>query len=458
MYPRIFTTFLLFGAAVAATYYVLGGPETEPFREVAAAAAAVAFAGLASWLLVLFFSRRLKKLRAYSEALARMDTTLPALDFGDDEIGELARSLRGIAPELRNLNESLGTELARREAILTSMIEGVLVVGRDLRISFCNAAFARAIGASAVEARGIPAVNLVRDPVILDLIRHAIDSREPAVARTQLTRGRTFQIQAAPLSSPAENGAVILLHDITEIERLERIRKDFVANVSHELRTPLAAIRGYAETLLNGGLEDVANRRKFAEIIEAHAIRLNNIASDLLALSDLESGNPLPRPSAVPALQCIDSALRAVELEAKMRDVEIIRGRPPDELWVNGYRTRLEQVLINLLDNAVKFNRPGGSVRVDAAPDGRGRARIDVIDTGIGIPSDDLPRVFERFYRVDKARSRDVAGTGLGLSIVKHAVEQMNGQVEVDSALGKGSRFTIFLPLESAPNGSPPET
>jgi two-component system, OmpR family, phosphate regulon sensor histidine kinase PhoR len=458
MYPRIFTTFLLFGAAVALTYYALGSPETAQFREIAVAAAAVAFAGLASWLLVLFFSRRLKKLRAYSEALARMDATLPALDFGDDEIGELARSLRGIAPELRNLAESLGTELARREAILTSMIEGVLVVGRDLRISFCNEAFARAIGVSAAEARGIPAVNLVRDPVILDLIRRAIESREPAVARTQLTRGRTFQIQAAPLSSPSENGAVILLHDITEIERLERIRKDFVANVSHELRTPLAAIRGYAETLLNGGLEDVANRRKFAEIIEAHAIRLNNIASDLLALSDLESGNPLPRLSAVPALECIDSALRAVELEAKMRDVEISRGRVPDELWVSGYRTRLEQVLINLLDNAVKFNRPGGSVRVDAAPDGRGRARIDVIDTGIGIPSDDLPRVFERFYRVDKARSRDVAGTGLGLSIVKHAVEQMNGQVEVDSALGKGSRFTIFLPLDFTPNGSPLET
>jgi len=282
-----------------------------------------------------------------------------------------------------------------------------------------------------------------------------IDSREPAIARTHLTRGRSFQIQAAPLSSPGENGAVILLHDITELERLERIRKDFVANVSHELRTPLAAIRGYAETLLNGGLEDVVNRRRFAEIIEAHAIRLNNITSDLLALSDLESGNAMPRPSSVPALECIDSALRAVELEAKMRQVEIIRGSAPEQLWIHGYKTRLEQVLINLLDNAVKFNRPGGSVRVDAAAEERGRARIDVIDTGIGIPSDDLPRVFERFYRVDKARSRDVAGTGLGLSIVKHAVEQMNGQVEVDSALGKGSRFTIFLPLDSGPNGSP---
>jgi two-component system, OmpR family, phosphate regulon sensor histidine kinase PhoR len=327
-------------------------------------------------------------------------------------------------------------------------------VGRDLRIIFCNEAFARAIGASAAEACGLPAVNLVRDPVILDLIRHVIDSREPAVGRTQLTRGRSFQIQAAPLSSPAENGAVILLHDITEIERLERIRKDFVANVSHELRTPLAAIRGYAETLLNGGLEDVANRRKFAEIIEAHAIRLNNIASDLLALSDLESGNTLPPPSAVPALECIDSALRAVEREANIREVKIIRGNAPKELWINGYKTRLEQVLINLLDNAVKFTRPRGSVRVDAATDGHGRARIDVIDTGIGIPSGDLPRVFERFYRVDKARSRDVAGTGLGLSIVKHAIEQMNGQVEVDSTLGKGSRFTIFLPLVSSPNGA----
>jgi two-component system phosphate regulon sensor histidine kinase PhoR len=234
-----------------------------------------------------------------------------------------------------------------------------------------------------------------------------------------------------------------MLYDITDIERLERVRKDFVANVSHELRTPLAAISGYAETLLEGALEDRENSRKFAEIILNKARQLTNIVSDLLVLSTLESGKP-PAAQSISLRESIESALRTVEPVAKSRGVRLVCNAF-DDLNVLAHEIRLEQVFVNLLDNAIKFNRPEGEVRVEVGREPE-RALVRVRDTGLGIPSRDLPRIFERFYRVDKARSRATGGTGLGLAIVKHAVEQMGGSVSVESRLGQGSVFTVALP------------
>jgi two-component system phosphate regulon sensor histidine kinase PhoR len=219
--------------------------------------------------------------------------------------------------------------------------------------------------------------------------------------------------------------------------------------VSHELRTPLTAIRGYAETLLGGALEDADNNRRFVEIIQAHAIRLNNIASDLLTLSDLESGRRDTEPGPISVEEAVNTALLTVEAEARIRNVTVVRGEVEDAVII-GHAIRLEQALVNLLDNAVKFNKPGGEVRIDASYGTDGRVQISVADTGSGIPSDDLPRIFERFYRVDRARSREVGGTGLGLSIVKHVVERMDGTIKVDSRLGRGSTFTISLPPRPA--------
>jgi two-component system, OmpR family, phosphate regulon sensor histidine kinase PhoR len=397
-------------------------------------------------------SFRLKKLSLLKEALTHKEASLNIPDLGDDEIGDFARSLRDMAPELRRLAEGLTAALAQREAMLEGMTEGLLVVDHDMRVSFCNLAFARAISGWGTPQQGAPVVSVIRDPVLLDLVREVIQSGRPATARSQISAapGRSFQIRAAPLLTPAATGAVVLLLDTTEMERLERVRKDFVANVSHELRTPLAAIRGYAETLLDGALDDVANRRKFVEVILAHANRLNNIASDLLALSDLESGTRSPAV-ALSIAEIVDTALQTVQAEAGIHGVQLIRGDVPDDLKALGNKTHLEQVLINLVDNAVKFNRAGGTVCVEAERGPDGMARVTVEDSGIGIPSSDLSRVFERFYRVDKGRSREVGGTGLGLSIVKHAMEQMNGTVTVESTLGKGSRFTISLPLEPNP-------
>ena len=374
------------------------------------------------------------------------------------ELGSLARSLARIAPQVRNLVEETRHEMGRREAMLASMVEGVFAVDAQRCVTFCNSSFAKLIGVSRAAVEGIPILKLVRDPALLDLINQVLSTGQSSKANLQLAaaEGRLFEVQVATLANAPEHGAIAILHDITEIERLERVRKDFVANVSHEFRTPLAAIRGYAETLLDGGLDDSVNRRRFVEIIENHATRLSNIASDLLILSELDGGRQPAEPARFPAQAVLDTAVRTVEGQARARNIDLAF-EEMDGFEIFGHRLRLEQALVNLLDNAIKFSHPGGRVRITARLAGPEKGRIVISDSGIGIPSEDLPRIFERFYRVDKAHSRAVGGTGLGLSIVKHVVEQMNGSITVESDLGAGSRFTIVLPVlpatASAPDG-----
>ena len=397
------------------------------------------------------FSQRVERLRTYIVGLP--DASLPddELPGGDDELGSLAQALRQTAPKIRELLEKLELEGSRREAILASMVEGVLAVDNELRVTFCNKSFARTIGARMPVQEGVPLLELARDPALRDILVGVLNTGQPIERRIHLRAGQAhaFEIQAAPLAGTSARGALAILHDVTELERLERVRKDFVANVSHELRTPLAAIRGYAETLLDGALEDEEHNRKFVEIILAQAIRLNNIASDLLVLSELESSGGAASAKPVSIRGSIEAALRTVESAAKIQNVRILSGRIED-LHVMGFDIRLEQAFVNLLDNAVKFNRPGGEVRIETGGIENGKAVVTISDNGIGIPSEDVPRIFERFYRVDKARSRAVGGTGLGLSIVRHVIEQMGGTLRVDSELGKGSKFTVMLPCEVA--------
>jgi two-component system phosphate regulon sensor histidine kinase PhoR len=392
-------------------------------------------------------ARRVRRLQRFADNLVQERPPQELSRDAEDELGALAVSLNRTAERLRGFIDGLGTESARREAILTSMVEGVLAVDNEMRVMFCNPAFARAVNASAPVPERLPVLELVRDPMFLDILSRAIVTGQSVVQRMQVADagGRAYAIHAAPLTNTVKGGAIAVLHDVTDIERLERVRRDFVANVSHELRTPLAAISGYAETLLDGAIYDPENNRKFIEIIQAHSIRLNNIASDLLTLSELESGRPDAEPEPVPLRASLETAARVVESEARVRGVAIRWGMV-DDACILGNRIRLEQSIVNLLDNAVKFNREGGEVRIEAGLAGDGQACIVISDTGIGIPSEDQPRIFERFYRVDKARSRAVGGTGLGLSIVKHVVERMGGAVSVESQLGKGSKFTITLP------------
>jgi two-component system phosphate regulon sensor histidine kinase PhoR len=412
----------------------------------ASGAAALVALGIA-YVFSRSFTRRIGRLQGFAEGLVSERSSQTRLPDAPDELGALARSLNSMASQLRELVERLSLESARREAILASMAEGVLAVDGELRITFANESLARALGIPYPLPEKQPLVEVVRDPGLREMLTRVLERGRPGKEKLQLSAapGRSFEVQAAPLAADTGRGAIAILHDITDLERLEKVRKDFVANVSHELRTPLTAIRGYAETLLEGALEDQENNRKFLEIIRAHAIRLNNIASDLLTLSELESGKPAPKPEPVSVAGALESALRAVEAEARVREVKLLCGEL-EEAAVAGDRVQLEQAFVNLLDNAVKFNRPKGEVKVEMIRPAGGRIGVVITDTGIGIPSEHLPRIFERFYRVDKARSRDAGGTGLGLSIVKHVVERMGGTVAVESQLGKGSAFTVVLP------------
>ena len=408
------------------------------------------YAALVALIFAYFFSQsfthRIARLRAFAEGLVGAHFSQEPLPPANDELGALGRSLSTTAVQLRDLVDRLSVESAQREAILASMVEGVLAVDSGLRITFANQSFARAVGApDPIPARTL-LVELVRAPELREVLTRVLSAGESVKRRMQLPSAeRVFEVQAAPLVSGTTRGAIAILHDITDLERLERVRRDFVANVSHELRTPLTAIRGYAETLLEGALEDQENNRRFLEIIKAHAIRLSNISSDLLTLSELEAGKARSEPEAVSVREAVESAMRTLEAEARVRGVSLACGRMEDAR-VLGNRMQVEQALVNLLDNAIKFNRPSGEVLVELTRTTDGRAKITLTDTGIGIPHDDLPRIFERFYRVDKARSREVGGTGLGLSIVKHIIERMNGTVSVESQLGKGSTFTLLLP------------
>jgi two-component system phosphate regulon sensor histidine kinase PhoR len=417
------------------------------WRIVGSSALALVLALIIAYLISEPLTRRIRRLQSFAQNLLTVGPSEGLQSDADDELGALAGALTQMAAQLRDLLEKLRLESARREAILSSMVDGVLAVDRQMRITFCNESFARVMGTTARQLEQALLLTAVRDAGLRDLLASVVDSGKPLKQRLQVlsAEGRSFEIQAAPLSASARSGAVAVLHDITDLERLERIRKDFVANVSHELRTPLAAIRGYAETLLEGALEDPANNRKFIEVIRAQAARLTSIASDLLVLSDLESGRPEAHEAEnISVIGALESARLAVESEAGLRGVELVNGRM-DDVYVLGHRIRLEQALVNLLDNAVKFNRARGSVRIDLARRDD-EVRITIADTGIGIPFEDLSRIFERFYRVDKARSREVGGTGLGLSIVKHAVERMHGRITVESELGKGSVFIITFP------------
>jgi len=415
-------------------------------------------AGLCALLIAYFISRaftnRIRRIQSFAGELVNADYSGTIATQAEDELGSVARSLRGMADQFREMLRRLSDEASRRKAILASMVEGVLAVDAELRVTFCNDSFAHAVNARQPLPEGIPLLQIVREPALLDLLKRVLATGEPRRQRMSIlaAQARVFDVQAAPLED-RRRGAIAILHDVTELERLERVRKDFIANISHELRTPLASVRGYTETLLDGALEDRENNRKFLEVIYSNAIRLGDMASDLLALSEMEAEREPPPAESLSVREVVRAAIRTVEAEARTRNVEIIPLEVED-LHILGQRFRLEHALLNLLHNAIRFNRPGGEVRVEARSSDS-RARIIVTDTGIGIPFEDLPRIFERFYCVDKARSRETGGTGLGLAIVKHVTEKMGGTVTVESRLGKGSTFTLEFPAEGPSPGQP---
>jgi two-component system phosphate regulon sensor histidine kinase PhoR len=395
-------------------------------------------------------SGRVQRLREFAQRVAGGDFShLPAEREGD-ELTLLAHSLNATAKRLGEMLGELRSERNRAEAILRSMVEAVAVVGAEERLVFANRAFCQMLDLDAPPSAGKALVELVREPELLKVFRRALGENRVVEAEIKLTqaggaRGEHFSVVASPLEAGGTSGAVLVMHDISELRRLERVRRDFVANVSHELRTPLTAIQGFAETLLGGALADQNNNARFVEIIRTHAARLNRLTEDLLKLSAIEGRRQEPEWREVNVRSLIESCVETVEYEARSKDLKLEVDCPPETPAARGDAMELREALQNILDNAVRYTPVRGSVSVTArALDGR--VSISVADTGIGIPQAEQERIFERFYRVDPARSRELGGTGLGLSIARHIIEAHGGRIEVESELGRGSTFRIILP------------
>lgn len=367
------------------------------------------------------------------------------------EVQRVADAMRRMAVELDRRISALVAERNEQEAVLSSMVEGVLAFDASERVMTINAAAARLLGVQADQATGRTIHEVARNADLQRFVGETLAARG-ALERDISLYGddsRYLQAHGAPVrdASGERIGAVVVLNDVTRLRRLETVRRDFVANVSHELKTPVTSIKGFLETLLAGAIDDQANARRFLEIIARQADRLGAIIEDLLLLSriDEESEHPTIEKIPTPVAPVVRGAIDVCRLKAEQKDVSlIVRCEPDLKARLNG--AMVEQALVNLVDNAVKYSAPGAEVEVHAARDGEQLA-IRVVDHGAGIEAEHLPRLFERFYRVDKARSRAVGGTGLGLAIVKHIAQSQGGTVEVESRPGSGSTFTLRFPL-----------
>jgi two-component system phosphate regulon sensor histidine kinase PhoR len=406
-------------------------------------------AGAGSLLYFRGVSNRIGRLKRFTRQVAEGDFSPLPLDRNKDELADLSSALSQTASKLDNSIQKLTEERNLSAAILASMEEGVVVIGPDQRVIYCNSSFSKAAGVQGISGEGRPVMELVRHADLLSFIQKALTDGETMHGEVVVgsIRTRSFAVTSAPIRSGDETiGAVMVLHDITEIRRLERARRDFIANISHEFKTPLTAIRGFSETLLGGALEDADNRSRFLEIIRDHAMRLGRLTDDLLKLAQIEAGQLPFEKQAVPAAQVIDPCLEIARIEAKQKNLALDADYASDLPPFYGDVRSLHEILENLLDNAVRYTAPGGHIRVKAVIEGSDMV-LSVSDSGIGIPKADQDRIFERFYRADAARSRESGGTGLGLSIVKHLVEVHGGRIRVESEVGQGSTFYIYLPL-----------
>jgi two-component system, OmpR family, phosphate regulon sensor histidine kinase PhoR len=419
----------------------------------------VALGALLAFAVVLavgfFLSRRVTRpvteIQSIARWMAEGDFAQRVPVSGTGEIAELGRTLNLMAERLSDKIQDLEGERTKVAAILDSMVEGVIAIDQRRRIVLMNHAARRIFDLNRDAVEGRPLLEIVRHKGILDLVSGGNRFDVEGASRHEIEVGppvdRILDVHASAIAlAPSGKGVLLVLHDVTELRRLERVRTEFVANVSHELRTPLTSIRGYLETLIDGALDEPANARRFLEIAHTHAERLSRLVDDLLQLSDIETGKLVLKPTLLSLHEVAAEVVAFFEKQATQKSLSLTNNVPP-EIRLQADWDRLTQVFVNLVDNAVKYTPPHGSIALGATYGPRGFVRVWVTDTGIGIPSIDLPRITERFYRVDKARSRELGGTGLGLAIVKHLVQAHGGELWLESELGKGTTVNFSLPM-----------
>lgn len=406
-------------------------------------------AAVLSFVIAFFISKPLSEMSSVAKAMSKGDFSRKIFRRAGDEIGGLATALNQMSDEIKNKIEKLTSEEAKLEAVLSSMVEGVLVTDGRGKIILVNPSVRKLFMIDAAPEGRRP-LEVIRNAGVQDVVDIVLSGGRQLTSREvtiNLPEEKSLMVNGVPVMNEGVcAGAILVFHDITELKRLENVRKDFVANVSHELRTPIASIKGYAETLMGGAMEDPAYAKDFLRIIHEDSGRLAKLIDEILDLSKIESGKMNFSFRPVEIASVIKRVMSIVANQAKARSISISCNIPTGIPAVNGDEGRLAQVVLNLMDNAIKYTPEGGSVAVSASAEGKS-VRVDVKDTGIGIPEKDLPRIFERFYRVDKAHSRELGGTGLGLSIAKHIVQVHKGELRVISEQGKGSTFSFTIPI-----------
>jgi two-component system phosphate regulon sensor histidine kinase PhoR len=375
----------------------------------------------------------------------------------DDELGTLADAFNSMSlqlaarvDELQRKSRQLEENSERLRTVLGGMIEGVIAIDNAEKILFANKAARLLVDFRGGNAVGRRVWDVVHHAAMCDVIREALAGKEQQSAVIELSRpAAVVNVLATRLPGRPCPGVVLVLHDVTELRRLENLRREFVSNVSHELKTPLTSIQAFTETLLSGAIDDPEHNRRFVKRIEEQSDRLYALILDLLRLARIESGQDVFEVTSLPVGEIIDDCVEEHSALAESKGVALVVERPHFEIRVRADAEGLRTILDNLVDNGVKYTPAGGRVTVRWTGEDDS-AVIQVEDTGVGISEDQQSRIFERFYRVDKARSRELGGTGLGLSIVKHLVQVFDGSVDVDSQLGRGSTFSIRMPLATA--------
>lgn len=410
---------------------------------------------LTAIMLGIYFSRniahRVAVMAGFTKAVASGDFQRRLKEGNEDEFGLLAQNLNDMARQLKEKMEALTKEKATLEAVLGGMAEGVLVTDSAGNVILANRSLRESFDIKKEDALGRPFLQVIRNIEISDLIRRAHEKREfvTSEVEVQFPRPLSFSAGCVPLGISGEfAGAVLVLHDITRLKALERVRRDFVANVTHELKTPVSAIQGFSETLLDGAVEDRENARRFLGIIETNARRLSRLIEDLMTISKLELGEVKldMRPVSINRVTEEAAALLEPRVQEKSLSVELDIGADLPKVLAD--RDRLYQVVLNILDNAVKYTPQGGLIKVSAKCAGD-MVELAVSDTGPGIPTEMLPRMGERFFRVDAARSRELGGTGLGLAIVKHIVGAHGGRFTIGNNPVKGACVTVSFKISA---------
>jgi two-component system, OmpR family, phosphate regulon sensor histidine kinase PhoR len=431
-------------ARVALPLKVIESTESEIRKSIVVAAlVALGIAGVMGLVLSRSVVKSLLRMSDVSQRISRGDFSKRLHSIPKDEIGDLARAINAMADGLENQLGELKHEKDQLSKILNGMVEGVLVTNQRGEVVLVNPALTGMLGL-AEDWAGKTVLECLRNAAVNDAVEKALSQRvlqEQEISLFVDGEERNVVVHSAPLAS----GSVSVFYDVTNVRRLENVRKEFVANVSHELKTPLTCIRGYAETLRSGALNDAAAAQRFVDKIETNAGQLQNLVEDILKLSQVESGRLEIHPVPTDLAPVIASLCEEFSEMARSKRIDL-RSDVPGALTAPVDSQAFRQILGNLIENALKYTPEGGRVTV-AARAASGGCQVAVRDTGIGIPEADLPRVFERFYRVDKARSREMGGTGLGLAIVKHLVQAHGGEVGVKSEVGKGSEFWFTVPL-----------